>query len=190
VSNCRNQAEMSALATGERAGLNLGPFAPLDPYDLAAEHGIPVYGINDLVENGCTSEAIEHFTRRRVGKWSAALVPRGTGRFIIENTAHNPQRRRSSIAHELSHQLLEHEFDTVLLADDGSCRFDKNKEGQARFLSGQLLIPDKAAIRAGFRGATNDQIAAHYGVSPEFAQWRMSGARVIADRAARKQARA
>jgi hypothetical protein len=181
---------MRALAAEERANLNLGSFAPLNPYDLAAEHGIPVYGICELVENGCTTEAIEHFTRRQVGKWSAALVPQGTGRFIIENTAHSPRRRRSSVAHELSHQLLEHEFDSVLLADDGSCRFDKEKEGQARFLSGQLLIPDQAAVRAAFRGTTNYQLAARYGVSPDFAQWRMSGARVVADRATRKQARA
>jgi hypothetical protein len=190
VTNCRNQTEMRALAAEERAGLNLGPFAPLDPYALAAEHGIPVYGIYTLMDNGCTLEAIGHFTCRQVGKWSAALVPHGTGRFIIENTAHSPQRRRASVAHELSHLLLEHEFDSVLLADDGSCRFDKEQEGQARFLAGQLLIPDQAAVRAAFRGTTNYQLAARYGVSPDFARWRMSGARVIADRATRKQARA
>jgi Zn-dependent peptidase ImmA (M78 family) len=179
---------MRQIAEEERAGIGLGPLAPLDPYELAAEHGIPVYPIDELPDEHCSKEAVEHFLTKRTKKWSAALVPLGTARLILENPAHDLERRRSSLAHEISHHLLEHEFDSVLLTDDGSCAFNEQKEKEAKYLSGQLLIPDKAAQRAAFAGHDNEKVAAVYGVSPAFAQMRMYGARVIAERALAKQA--
>lgn len=78
----------------------------------------------------------------------------------------------------------------MLLTEDGCRRFDKTMEKQATFLAGQLLLPDAAAKRSAFDGKTNAQIAAAYGVSEQFAQMRMSGMRVMAQRALAKQARA
>jgi Zn-dependent peptidase ImmA (M78 family) len=126
---------------------------------------------------------------RRPKAWSAALVPIGSIRIILENTGHAPVRRRSSLAHELSHHFLEHEFDEVLLTDDGCRRFDKKKEKEANFLAGELLIPYQAALKAAFADKTNDEIAAIYGVSNQFAQMCMKGARVHARHAQAKQAR-
>ncbi len=124
----------------------------------------------------------------RQNAWSAALVPVGRRRLIIENTAHPLVRRRSSIGHELGHYLLEHEFDSVLLTEDGCRRYDREKEKQATFLSGELLIPWKAATRAAFDDKTNEEVALEFGVSTQFAQMRMSGARVLARNALAKQA--
>lgn len=50
--------------------------------------------------------------------WSAALVPLGSARVIVENDGHALVRRRASIAHELGHHLLEHLFDSVILGED------------------------------------------------------------------------
>jgi Zn-dependent peptidase ImmA (M78 family) len=97
-------------------------------------------------------------------------------------------RRRSSIAHELGHHLLEHEFAELLLTDDGCRRFGPAKEKQATYLSGELLIPEVAAKRAAFACRTNDEVAAFFGVNTQFAQIQMKGPRVIAQRALRKQA--
>ncbi len=77
----------------------------------------------------------------------------------------------------------------MLLTDDGCRRFDPARENEAKFISGQVLIPDAAAKRAAFDGKENHQVAAAYGVSEQFAQMRMSGARVLAQRALAKQAR-
>ena len=52
------------------------------------------------------------------------------------------------------------------------------------------LIPTKAAITAAFAKKTNEQVAGLFGVSAQFAQMRMAGARKIAERSIRKRATA
>lgn len=183
------QAEMRTVAAEERSGLGLSPLHPLDPYRLADEHGIPVYPLDELADRPKAQAAVRHFSSAGLKVWSAALIPVGSSRLIIENTAHPATRRRASLAHELGHHLLEHEFAEMLLTDDGCRRFDPAREKEATFLSGQLLIPDAAAKRAAFDEKNNAQVAAAYGVSEQFAQMRMSGARVMAQRALAKQAR-
>src|SRR5712691_4250403 len=180
---------MKEVAAEERGWLGLGLVDRLDPYALAREHGIPVYPIDELPDEYCSQDAVVHFTVSRTGVWSAALVPVGNGRLILENTGHCQERRCASLAHELSHHLLEHEFDDVLLADDGCRKVDKNKEKEANFLAAELLIPYQAALKAAFAEKANEEIAAIYGVSTQFAQMCMKGARVHAQRALAKQAR-
>lgn len=180
---------MREVAEEERADLGLSPFEPLDPYRLAAEHGIPVYPINELADCLESEAAVRHFTAVRPAAWSAALIPLASHRLIIENTEHHLNRRRSSVAHEVGHHLLEHEFTEVLLTEDGCRRFEPTREKEATFLAGELLIPTRAAKRAAFDGKTNTQVAEAFGVSEQFAQMRMAGARVMAQRALAKQAR-
>ena len=183
------QEKMREVAAEERGWLGVGLMDPLDPYALAREHGIPVYPIDELPDEYCSRDAVAHFTVRRPKVWSAALVPVGSMRIILENTGHAQVRRHSSVAHELSHHFLEHEFGDVLLTDDGCRRFDKKMEKDATFLAGELLIPYQAALKAAFAEKTNEEIAAIYEVSTQFAQMCMKGARVHAQRALAKQAR-
>lgn len=168
-----------------RGELRLGPHHALDPVRLATEYGIPVYPLDELADFGCSQEAIEYFLSERPSVWSAALVPCGTGRFIIENTVHEPPRRRSNVAHEMAHLLLEHDFDGILWTNE-ECRAQNPAiEKEAKDFAGELLIPRKAAIKAAFADRTNEEVAAQFDVSVKFAQWRMdaSGARTIARRA-------
>src|SRR5579863_6493159 len=180
------QATMMQVAAEERDGLGLGPLEPLDPYALAREHGIPVYPIDELPDKFCSKDAVAHFTIHRSRAWSAALVPAGSVRIILENTGHPQARRCSSLAHEMSHHLLEHDFGDVLLTDDGCRKVDQKNEDQANFLAGELLITYHAALKAAFADKTNEEIAAIYGVSAQFAQMRMKGARIHAQRALAK----
>jgi Zn-dependent peptidase ImmA (M78 family) len=76
---------------------------------------------------------------------------------------------------------LEHEFDNVLLAEDGCRRFDPREEKQATFMSGELLIPQAAANGAAFDGKTNEQVAIAFGVSEQFARMQLSGPRKMAN---------
>ena len=181
------QAKMREVAEEERAQLGLGVFEPLDPYRLAEEHGIPVYAIDELADCDRSDRAVQHFTQVRKGAWSAALVPIGRRRLIIENRSHAPVRRRSSIGHELGHFLLEHPFDTILLTETGCRRFDPALEKQAMFVAGELLVPWKAAVKAAFDDWTNEQVSQQFGVSQQFAQMRMYGARAFARNARIKQ---
>jgi Zn-dependent peptidase ImmA (M78 family) len=182
---------MIEVASEERADLGLGPDDRLNPYALASLHAIPVYPIDELDDEVRAVVAIKRFTTTGQSLWSAALIPVGNGRLIIENTAHLAVRRMSSIAHELAHHLLEHSFDEILLNAEKKCRqFDRVKEGQAQFLSGELLIPRKAARKAAFAGGTNEDVAERFGVSTQFAQMQMAGPRKFAERALAKQAAA
>ena len=180
---------MREIAAEERAALGVGPRDYFDPYALCAEHGIAVYTLADLQEAGLPVEAAQHFTGIRAPRWSAALVPLGEARVIIENETHARVRRRSSIAHELGHHLLEHPFQGVVLGEDHHRQFDPKVEKEATFLAGELLVPHAAAERAAFDGWTNADVAKAFGVSEQFAQMQMYGQRVRAGRAAARYAR-
>lgn len=180
------QKLMREVASEERAGLGLGAFEALDPYALADAHGIRVYTLDDLRDWDLGPKAHAHFHGSSGSRWSAALIPLGTVRVIIENDAHALVRRRSNIAHELGHHLLEHPFDTVILGEDHQRQFDKALEVQAAFVAGELLVPEEAARKAAYSKWTNSQVAAAFGVSEQFAQMQMKGQRVVADRASKK----
>jgi hypothetical protein len=133
--------EAKRLVLETRAELGLGSNEPLNPRDLANLYGISIVPLHELSAYGCSSEALAHFAKERQVTFSAAIVPLGTARFIIENSAHAYTRRRVSIAHEMAHVILEHDFSTALLTLDGCRALDKEVEGEADRLGGELLIP-------------------------------------------------
>jgi Zn-dependent peptidase ImmA (M78 family) len=194
VAAARNKAELARLAIEVRQqDLGLTEYQRLCPYQLAEEHGITVYSLADLAAAGCSAEAIELFASLKPEVWSAALVPNGTGQFIVENVAHNRLRRRSNVAHEMAHLILEHEFDEILFAgDERGCKdpVSKRVEAEATELSGELLLPAAAARRAAIRRLSDQDVADLFDISVDFARWRMnvSGARLIAQRSAQKRA--
>jgi hypothetical protein len=177
---------MRVVAQEERTGLGLDAEDPLDPYALAREHGIPVYTLTELLSHDLDPAAHAHFHTTNARTWSAALIPLGTARIIVENDAHAPVRRRTNIAHEMGHHLLEHPFENVILGEDHKRQFSGGQEKEATFIAGELLIPDSAARKAAYAGWDNAQVARTYDVSEQFAQMRMAGTRVIAQRAAKK----
>lgn len=184
------QKEMAKVAAEERDALGLNLMDPLDPYLLAEKWGIPVYPISVLAEDDCPYETIEHFRTTSSKRWSAALIPVDRGRIIIENDSHHVVRRRSSIAHEMSHHLLEHVFPEGVLNSDHDKLYSKTVEKQALFLSGELLAPNAACKKLAFRDADNDAVAARFNISTQMAQMQMKGPRSYAKHALAKQARA
>jgi Zn-dependent peptidase ImmA (M78 family) len=194
VTQARTKADLRRLAVEIRTtDLGLTERQPLDPYLLAREHGVDIYSLADLAGAGCPQETIDFFTSVKPDAWSAALVPAGTGRFIIENHAHTPPRRRSNLGHEMAHLLLEHEFDRILFSDGKGCRDPANRplEREAAELAGELLLPIAAARPAAIKGCPAEELADHFGVSIEIARWRMnvSGGYTIAQRATERRRR-
>jgi len=179
------QKLMREVAREEREALGLTDADKLDPYALAEEHGIAVYTLSELREWDLSDEAHTHFFTSSTAKWSAALVPLGAARVIIDNDGHASVRRRASVAHELGHHLLEHAFDASLTGNHDRL-FDQEKEKQATFMAGELLIPDSAAYKAARAGWSNAQVAHAFGVSEQFAQMQMKGPRVVVARSRRK----
>ena len=178
------KAHATRLAIEVRYEIGLDPHAVLDPVDLAHEYGIPVYPLSEAVNFGCSASALEYFSDPGRKSFSAALVPDGTGRFIIENDRHAATRRRSNIAHEMAHVLLEHSFPTLILGAEGCRAVDPDTESEADWFAGELLIPSDAARLLALKGLSNDAIARHFGISEQLAAMRMnvSGARKLAAR--------
>ncbi|MDX3187846.1 ImmA/IrrE family metallo-endopeptidase [Streptomyces sp. MN03-5084-2B] len=179
------KAKAKRLALEVREELDLGPNEQIDPYALAELYGVDVY---TLAESCLPAEAVDYFTTVGRAKFSAALVPIDTGCYVIENHTHNLCRRRSTMAHEMAHVLLEHEF-KLLIADDNGCRSSSSvAEEEAAQFSGELLIPWEGARWAAFKRWTDDEVATHFNVSVEMARWRMNGTGVrrFAERARKR----
>jgi len=173
--------EAKKLALEVRAELGLDAYVWFDPFALAKEYGVPVYGLSDLARDEQARDAASHYNSSRSSTFSAALIPAGSGMFILDNDSHALVRRRNSISHEMSHIILEHAFDKVLVGIDGCRCFDRDKEDEATWLAGELLIPYAAAERAARADLTDDQVAEIFEVSTKLAALRMnySGARTV-----------
>ncbi len=176
---------MCALAV--RAELGLGPYDVLDPRLLAAEYGIPILTVGELTT--CPPETRAYVMEAASGVFSA-LVPVGTGLFILENDAHAEPRRRASLGHEMAHVLWEHRFTEVLVNADGCRAADPDMEEEAERLGHELLLTTDAAFASARRGLTDEDVAVLYGVSVQYARMRMNrtGARKVAHRAATRRA--
>lgn len=162
-------AQTVRLAKDVRAELHLGDYDRFDPYALAEEYGIPIVRLSELE----CKVAVQHFTGSSWQQVSGVLVRVGTTRIIIENPAHDEYRRRSTVGHEMGHVLLEHPFD-VHLSDGESCRSGSpQREEEATWLAGELLLPRNAARRLIFREWPLEQVMDFYGVSEQMAKWRL-----------------
>jgi hypothetical protein len=180
--------EAQEIGREVRDELGVDVFAPLDPYALARLYGIEVV---DLSNPCLPPESVRHFTEERPHVFSGALVPlQPSGALIIENHVHHPCRRRSTIAHEMAHVLLEHPFGLTITDDTGCRAAEADIEREAAALSGELLIPTDATRLAAFRGWSDQSVAGYFRVSLPMARWRMNvtGARKIAARSRRQWA--
>jgi len=104
------KTEARKLALELRAELLLDAFGQFDPYALAVEYGILVFRLSDLGQDPAARAAAAHYGHDGSATFSAALVPAGSTRLILDNDAHDSKRRRNSVSHEMSHLVLEHEF--------------------------------------------------------------------------------
>ena len=139
----KSYAERLALET--RGEIRLEKLAPFDPRVLADHLAIPSCSLRDLAEYGVTQESIRHLQSAGRGDFSALTVVVGTYRLIVENPVHASTRRTNSLAHELSHVLLEHEPGPAF--DEAGCREWRDRdEAEADWLAGVLLVPRGVAL--------------------------------------------
>lgn len=175
------KAHAGRLALAVRDELNLATCDPLDPYALAELYGIPVL---DLSDPAMPRDAVRHFTGPAADSFSGALVAIGSLRAIVENHVHGIRRRRATIAHEMAHVLLEHDFGLLVTGAQLCGTTATSVEREADELAGELLLPRDAARTAALRGWTDAAVARRFGVSRRMARWRLNatGARTIACR--------
>lgn len=164
--------EAEALAQLVRAELGLGPLDRLDCAVLAETWGIPIVTLGELREDGAKERSIQQLLGAAAG-FSAATVCVGHRRLIVYNPRHASGRIANSLAHELSHALLEHEPAPAIGL--GGCRhWNGAQEAEADWLAGALLVPRESALVWLRHSKHLDAGARHFGVSLELFTWRVN----------------
>ncbi|BAK38287.1 hypothetical protein MLP_52730 [Microlunatus phosphovorus NM-1] len=182
-----SKAALHRLAADVRAEIGLVATQPFDPEAWSEQYGVPIVKLSALQTE---DEAVGRFLGAGSARWSAALLPNGTGQVVVYNDSHEDPRIRSDLAHEAAHVVAEHVVTLSWTTPDGRCSgWGKTQENEAAELAGALLIPPQIAQRSAMRGVPTVDLAQQYGVSVQMAQWRMSvsGGALIADRARRKR---
>lgn len=164
------KAEAERLALAVRKEMCIGVTDPFDCLALAHHLAIPVVSLVDMVEFGASHTSVAQLSRADA-EFSALTVCTKTARLIVYNPNHPPGRRANSLAHELSHILLEH--DPVPALDESGCRrWDGVCEAEADWLAGCLLVPREGALLLLLQNRPSAYIAAHFGVSKKLFEWR------------------
>lgn len=166
------KAESERLAAEVRRELGLRATDRLVPQQLAGHLGIPLFGLAEFGRvAGCPSAA-QHFREVEPEAFSGMTYLDGTRRLIIYNDAHAPTRQASDITHELAHCLLEHPPDPPV--GPLGCRYwHDEKEAEATWLAGVLLVPRAGALLLAQRGLDLAMIADEYGISLPLCRWRV-----------------
>lgn len=181
------RAEAERIAVSVRSDLKLRPTDPLPLEDACSIRGIEVISAGDLVD----PERLVELERIQAYSFSACTLEARGRKVIIYNPIRSEARRKSDIAHELSHLLLEHEL-TEIREVGGvffrTCQADQEEE--ATNLAGALLLPRPLLLRAVRRGKDERAIARANGVTEEMARFRLNttGVRRQVERARAKRA--
>lgn len=180
------KAEAERIALELRLELTIGAYGRLDPAVLAEHLCIPVLTLHDL--QAAAPEAVQHFAGRARSAFSAVTISIDRyRRAIVTNPFHAPTRQMSSVCHEVSHIVLEHQGETPLnISGSGGRSWNGAQEREADWLAGCLLIPQGATHAAARTGRSDEEMAKAFGVSLALATWRMNatGARIRASRLA------
>lgn len=184
------KTECEEICHEVRTELELEKYAVFDPFALAEHLLIPYEPIDDYARDDRCEWAVAHLTGEGCDEFSAVTVYRGTRRRILYNGQNSPARRRSDVAHELSHVLLEHEPGPVR-GEGGARTWNSIQEKEANWLSGVLLVPAHVALRIARLEMPVTGAANSYGISFKMMQWRLnaSGALIRArnERAAHRR---
>lgn len=162
------------LSAGIRRELELEPHAQLDPRALAGYLDVTLWTPSDVP--GLPSNVVEQLLERDPWGWSAVTQVVDGGTVVIYNPRHSAGRWASNVTHELAHLILDHEPGKIILSNDGAIvmrTFDAKQEAEAGWLSGCLLLPRVALLRAARAGLSPGQIADEYGVTEVLVNYRL-----------------
>lgn len=165
----RADAERIAAALRHDVGLHEADPLPLD--EAARARNVEVVSAADLVDPARLVE----LERIQAFAFSACTFEIDGRSVIVYNPLRTEPRRRSDVAHELSHLLLAHaltEIREVAGVPFRTCLPDQEEE--ATNLGGTLLLPRPLLLRAAARGMGVETVAAEYGVSLEMARFRLN----------------
>jgi IrrE N-terminal-like domain len=171
------KAEAETIAQVVRAELGLGLLDPLDCFALADAWGIPVVSLGELRADGAKDRSVRRLLSEDAG-FSATTLVLGTKRLIVYNPRQPPGRNASSLSHELSHLILEHEATPAI--GIGGCRhWDGVQEAEADWLGATMLVPRQSALAWMVENGDLEAGARNFGVSVELFRWRVNHTGVV-----------
>ena len=157
-----------------RQALGIPLAVALDTYRLADLLGVRVTTAESIPT--LSKESLHQLTVEDSESWSAVTLSWGDRRLAILNSGHSPARQTSSLAHELSHVILNHSSDSTRLSEEGllfrAC-YDKEQEDEADWLAGCLLVPRDGLMEAYRKTQSNARLAGWFGVSGKMITWRL-----------------
>ena len=166
------KAEAERIAHAVREELGLPQTSALKCEELCQHLGIPVISVPALISSGASPKSVRCITSP-AAKFSAMTVAVGTKRLIVYNPQHAEGRRANSLAHEISHVILEHPLSPAL--GIGGCRrWDSTLEDEADWQAGALLVPRQAALNWIQSGRSLEHGALYFGVSLPLFKWRVN----------------
>jgi hypothetical protein len=177
-----------AISGELRGEMGLSAHDRLDCEALAGHLAIDVAPITELGEFGATQSALECLLEPEM-RFSAITVYRGSRCRIFYNHTHARTRQANSIAHELSHIVLEHEPERFV-ATGGVRNWNETQEAEADWQAGALLVPRDGALCWLADGGDMSGGAEHFAVSAELFRWRANQTGVVAQLRRRARRRA
>ena len=190
----RKQFELRALGLREFAGVTEDQ--PLDPFALAVFARLLVIDFHSI--EGLSPESREHLLGEAANEWSGGAcsrpLPNGW-RLVILNPAHGPQRNRATLMEEVSHVFLGHKPNRLaaIIDDKGSGRasgpsnkmlardYNQTDEEAAYAVGAAALVPYGALRRLVMEGRSAHEIARHFRVSRQLAEYRIKVTHLWAD---------
>jgi hypothetical protein len=164
--------ETKALRIRQFAGA--GPFARLDPRELAARVGLRLIDIQELM--ALPSQVREQLLQIDSKSWSGSVTPvlPDGSRLVVLNPTHSETRRSATLMEEICHVLLGHKADRLGITEESKTRdYNSRKESEAYGVGAAALLPFHVLVRCQRSGVGVREIASHYGVSPALVKYRL-----------------
>jgi IrrE N-terminal-like domain len=190
ASEKRKQFELRALGLREFAGVTEDQ--PLDPFALANFARLLVVDFNTI--EGLSAESRTHLLGAAADEWSGGAcsrpLPNGW-RLVILNPAHGKQRNCATLMEEVAHVFLGHQPNRLaaITRDDGPDQsgvsasqsrgrmlardYNQTDEEAAYAVGAAALVPFAALRRRVMEGRTSREIARHFRVSRQLAEYRI-----------------
>lgn len=170
-----------------RKEMSLTSEAPLDVFAFAKHLNIIVKTPNDFDLN---PDVLRILLKQETDVWSAVTICMNERHMIIYNTSNAPTRRSNDIMHEIAHVVIGHEPQGMHSFDAGIFlrHYDQEKELEADYLAGSLLLPKDALLHIKKKRIPANIAARTYLVSERLLTMRMnlSGANKIYQRTVQK----
>jgi hypothetical protein len=182
----RKQFELRALGLRDFAGVTGDQ--PLDPFALAKFAKLMVVDFDSI--EGLSTESRAHLLGAAADEWSGGAcsrpLPNGW-RLVILNPAHGPQRNRATLMEEVAHVFLGHKPNRLAAITDQrdpagkpqargrmlARDYNQTDEEAAYAVGAAALVPYAALRRLVLESRNAQEIARHFRVSRQLAEYRI-----------------